>query len=259
MSTLTQQPASPDSHDIPESPEAPEPTDPSEISDSMDYDSSSMGSSETERQYHCAMCQQDLQDRPKHEQDVPKLINFIKTKCEPTPYMYHWLITYPFEPFLCDPCINWRRRCLVGLLSRPHKQQARPKTQPVKRFAKPMLQVDQLITYLMQPGRCQLPDKRCLHRLLFALRDPTNLMPHIMPLCIQTIIGFTEGNTELDLVRAWWKYNNQTHFLRHPLTAKRVRAVIKLDLNRKLALESGAILEQEEYSESEASEEEEED
>lgn len=64
---------------------------------------------------------------------------------------------------------------------------------------------------------------------MFAMRDPDNLIPHIVPSCVKAIIDMTDGDTDLDIVRAWWQYNNQTHFLRHAATARLVRAVIKLD------------------------------
>ena len=63
-------------------------------------------------------------------------------------------------------------------------------------------------------GRFMMPDKRCLNRLMMALRDPASMVRHVIPLNVSLILDMTDGSNELnDIVQAWWHYNNQTHLM----------------------------------------------
>lgn len=184
---------------------------------------------------HCWLCCADLQHRVRRYQSAAELKAFVSTQCYETPYMYRAIVNMEIEEDAkatwCVPCINWKRRCSMGDLTRARKHPiyGQYKNPGLKKFPKPLLQMDQFILFLMQPGRYHVPDKRCLERLLAAIKDPENPWKLSVPLAVQSILAMAEGDTVHDLVRAWWKYNNQTSFFRHSETARLVRAVIKYD------------------------------
>jgi hypothetical protein len=93
-----------------------------------------------------------------------------------------------------------------------------------------MLQLDQLLLFLMQPGRFHEPDHRCMARLIIAVRQPDNIYHHIFPAPVQWIVRSIEGNTYPHCVAAWWKYNERTEFFSYPQEAKRVRCAVKAGL-----------------------------
>ncbi len=198
---------------------------------------------------HCWICQQNLNGQYQRILNRDMLRKFVKDKCQPTPFLYTYLLSFDLAPILCTPCVNWKRRCIMGTLTRSSTKE-KPvdgrTSHAIKKFPKPLLQIDQLIMYFLQPGRYQLPDKRCLCRLMFAMRDTDSLLSRILPMCVRSMIAMTEGDTDLDIVRAWWQYNNKTHFLRHAATARLVRAVIKMDENKKMAQELGILHTEEE-------------
>ena len=89
----------------------------------------------------------------------------LEERCKPTPFLYAHLMQYlctagrDQKLHLCIPCVNWKRRVCQGSL---------------KRVAQPMLQLDQMILFLMQPGKHQEPDLRCMERLVKAVRQVDN-------------------------------------------------------------------------------------
>jgi hypothetical protein len=184
---------------------------------------------------HCWLCCINLQNKPKRYQSASELKTFVQSQCYETPYMFKTLLNMEIQEDTkstwCIPCINWKRRCFVGDLSRSKKHPiyGQFKHPSVKKFPKPLLQMDQFILFLMQPGRYHVPDKRCFDRLMVAIKDPENPWRTCIPQTVQSILQLAEGDTVHDLVRAWWKYNNQTSFFRHSETARLVRAVIKYD------------------------------
>ena len=151
---------------------------------------------------------------------------FITQRCKPTPFLYQLLAAAPSCPSndpgsslqqrsVCIPCVNWKRRVEAGTL---------------KRTKHPLLQLDQLILFLMQPGKHQEPDHRCMERLIKAVRQPDNPYRHIFPLPVQSISLALRGNTYQHCVAAWWEYNDRTEFFASPQEARRVRCAIKAGL-----------------------------
>jgi hypothetical protein len=68
----------------------------------------------------------------------------------------------------------------------------------------------------MQPGRFHEPDRRCMERLIVAVRQPGNIYRHIFPAPVAWIVRNVEGNTYQHCVAAWWKYNERTEFFSYP-------------------------------------------
>lgn len=173
---------------------------------------------------HCAFCGINLVDHGLKQ----RLYNpeqgraFIIQRCKQTPFLYP-LITEPgkvchaqgTKQYLCIPCVNWKRRAEHGRL---------------KRTRQPMLQLDQLLLFIMQPGRFQEPDHRCMERLVMAVRQEDNVYRRLFPAPVQRIIRDISGNTYQHCVAAWWLYNGKTEFFSSPQEAKRVRGAVKAGL-----------------------------
>ena len=89
---------------------------------------------------------------------------------------------------LCIPCLNWKRRTM-------------------RRSRKVYLQIDQMICYILQPGRMNEPDQRCVQRLLKALADDGNPLSSSAPMPVKTIVAklaarFRDKNVaNIDMVR----------------------------------------------------------
>lgn len=176
------------------------------------------------RSSHCAFCGINLQGGLKR-----RLFNstqgrrFVQQRCKSTPFLYSVLTRAPAasdnpeKQYLCIPCVNWKRRAEHGRL---------------KRTRQPMLQLDQMILFLMQPGRFQEPDHRCMERLVIAVRQPDNLYRFIFPFPVLRITRDITGNTYQHCVAAWWVYNGKSEFFSSPQEAKRVRSAIKAGLVR---------------------------
>ena len=171
---------------------------------------------------HCTLCGIRLAGMKRRLFCVADGGNFIVKRCKVGPFLYPVLAnSSPAEElgdankYLCIPCVNWKRRAERGRL---------------RRTAQPMLQLDQLLLYLMQPGRFHEPDHRCMTRLIVAVRQPDNIYRHIFPAPVQWIIQNIEGNTYPHCVAAWWKYNERTEFFSYPQEAKRVRCAVKAGL-----------------------------
>ena len=163
--------------------------------------------------------------------------HFVLSRCRPTPYLYQYFANASSgHVVLCLPCVNWQRRA-YGARKRDG--------------GKPFLLSDHFATFMMEPGRVQFPDQRCILRLVGSLlraRDNTDdecnkaavLMLGSMPVPVQAMVGLLPSDLDVSegaypgnipllnvLVRAWWEYNGQTPFFAHKATAKLVRRMIK--------------------------------
>lgn len=92
-----------------------------------------------------------------------------------------------------------------------------------------MLQLDQMILFLMQPGRHQEPDMRCMERLVKAVRQPCNPYRALFPAPVRWIVSRIKGDTYRDCVVAWWEYNGRTEFFASAQEARRVRCALKAE------------------------------
>lgn len=111
----------------------------------------------------CVLCGILLQGRKRRLFCPVEGVKFITERCKATPFLHAFLEnTLPRQTTklgLCIPCVNWKRRAERGTL---------------RRTARPMLQLDQMILFLMQPGKHQEPDHRCMERLVEAVRQAGN-------------------------------------------------------------------------------------
>ena len=89
-----------------------------------------------------------------------------------------------------------------------------------------MLQLDQLICYLMRPGVYPEPDRRCIARLLAGARQPDNPFRFVFPVPVQTMLSTISSNTIAACLQAWWDYNGNTEFFSSGKEAKRVRSLL---------------------------------
>lgn len=103
------------------------------------------------------------------------------------------------------------------------------------------MQLDMMILALQQPGKYILPDIRCVERLVLAMKDEHTLISSILPDSVKDILSACEDYNHIEFARAWWEYNEKTHFMRNGDTAKLVRGLLK-----KMGEETGeSILDQE--------------
>ena len=169
----------------------------------------------------CSFCGGNLTGMQRRLFNHAKFRKFVVEKCKEAPFVYPVLArelppsparASPCKQYLCIPCVNWRRRAESGRLRR-HKQ--------------PMLQLDQMLLFLLQPGRFSEPDHRCMERLVTAVRQPENMYRYCFPSPIIWIVDHIEGNTYQHCVAAWWRYNHKTMFFASPQEAKRVRCAVK--------------------------------
>jgi hypothetical protein len=116
-------------------------------------------------QQHCALCGIHMAGLKRRLLCPIEGRKFIEQRCKATPFLHeHLMQVLPLlskdtKLHLCIPCVNWKRRACQGSL---------------KRVAQPMLQLDQMILFLMQPGKHQEPDQRCMERLVKAMRQSDN-------------------------------------------------------------------------------------
>ena len=172
----------------------------------------------------CSFCGGNLAGAQRRLFNQAKFRKFVVDKCKEAPFIYPILAreeaeavqaassSQPSKQYLCIPCVNWRRRAESGRL---------------RRQKQPMLQLDQMLLFLLQPGRFPEPDHRCMDRLVTAVRQPENLYRPYFPSPIVWIVDHIEGNTFQHCVAAWWKYNHKTAFFASPHEAKRVRCAVK--------------------------------
>lgn len=170
--------------------------------------------------HSCGLCGIHLAAGLKRRFQCPAEIQaFVVRRCKATPFLYAHLMRQEGHAVkrqaLCIPCVNWKRRVdsRAGL----------------KRTRRPMLQLDQLIVYLLQPGKHQEPDHRCMERLVRAVRQGNaNPFACVLPTPVRTIASSIAGDTYLDCVMAWWEYNGKTEFFASAQEARRVRCAMKL-------------------------------
>lgn len=144
---------------------------------------------------------------------------FVRDCCKPSPFVHALLAAgkaAPGKRFVCIPCVNWKRRV----------DHVRARTSS----ARPLLQLDRMILFLMQPGRHQEPDMRCMERLVKAVRQPDNPYSVAFPLPVRWIVARIQGDTYQHCVLAWWEYNGRTEFFASAQEARRVRCALKAGL-----------------------------
>ena len=163
---------------------------------------------------HCALCGISLQGLKRRLLCALEGRRFVMQRCKPSPFLYQRLLLEVKEnSYLCIPCVNWKRRAELGGLRRTYR---------------PMLQLDQMILYLMQPGRYQEPDHRCMERLVRAVRQASNPYLCLFPSPVQHIARLIKGDTYRDCILAWWEFNGRTEFFSSAQEARRVRGALKL-------------------------------
>lgn len=163
---------------------------------------------------HCFLCGITLRERQaRRYQPTKDLQQFVRTSCHPTPLAFAFITEnehFCRDSPVCIPCINWKRRtCLKS--------------------CKTHLQVDQLMSYILQPGRMSEIDQRCLTRLLDALLDGTSPFASVIPMPVRSILSRLEAHDFVSITKAWWDFNGHTRFFRHTQTARIVRAIQKGD------------------------------
>jgi len=167
----------------------------------------------------CALCGIDVCQGKKRVFCPRDGAKFVQRFCQPTPYLYARLVEGRGDgeerQYVCIPCINWKRRIVQG---------------SIRRRGKLMLQLDRMIMFLMEPGRCQEPDMRCMGRLVQAVRQASNPYLGLFPGPARWIAGHTTGDTYMDCVVAWWEYNGRTEFFSCSGEARRVRCAVKAGL-----------------------------
>lgn len=170
----------------------------------------------------CSLCGIHL--APEHKRRLfcaSEARQFILKRCKPTPFLYQTLTSAqfcdasPHTTSVCIPCVNWKRRAETGSL---------------KRTRRPLLQLDQMILFLMQPGKQQEPDHRCMERLVKAVRQVNNPYRRVFPAPVLSISLMITEDTYQHCVVAWWEYNGRTEFFSSAQEARRVRCALKAGL-----------------------------
>lgn len=176
---------------------------------------------------HCCLCGIKLLGLKRRFQSRANTAAFVSKHCKPTPFVYRLLssdtgVLRADQPAIpkrrsmlqgvCIPCVNWKRRV---------------ETCGLKRSKHPMLQLDQLICFLMQPGYHMEPDHRCMERLVLAAQQQDNPLRPLFPVAVQAILDAAKAPTSHACVYAWWEYNGCTEFMASGQEARRVRYVVK--------------------------------
>lgn len=169
---------------------------------------------------NCQLCGIVLTSHKRRYQDTAELHALVKEKCKPTPFVYQSIMNNkdPKCP-VCIPCVNWRRRVTNEGFKRNHR---------------PLVQMDQLILYVMHPGANKELDHRCMGRLLEAIRQPENPYRSCLPLPVVTILKGIQNITYNEVVKNWWEYNGRTAFFKSRHTSRRVRAMLKAERDQAL-------------------------
>lgn len=164
----------------------------------------------------CCLCGIGLGRQKRRFQCTEEIRSFVRKHCKISPFLYSRLVVVSHSPSarvgVCIPCVNWKRRV---------------ETNGLKRTKQPLLQLDQLILFLMQPGVFPEPDHRCMRRLVEGVRQADNPYKHLFPVPVQSILDMTKDNTYRACVAAWWEYNGRTEFFSSGQEARRVRSVVK--------------------------------
>jgi hypothetical protein len=166
---------------------------------------------------HCTLCGIQLAGMKRRLFCPVEGIKFIKQRCKQSPFLYALLTgernaQEDTPNYLCIPCVNWKCRAEQGNL---------------RRAARPMLQLDLMLLYLMQPGKHQEPDRRCMERLVKAVRQASNPYRDMFPFPVHQIASRIKGDTYHHCVLAWWEFNGKTEFLASAQEARRVRCALK--------------------------------
>lgn len=167
---------------------------------------------------YCCLCGIRLAGLKRRYQSHSDSSAFVRGRCKPSPFLFAHLVNSPLRTDaslrqgICIPCVNWRRRV---------------ETCGLRRTRQPMLQLDQLVCFLLRPGPHTEPDHRCMERLIRAARQPDNPYRSLFPLPVQAILDATKDDTFHACVVAWWEYNGHTEFFASGQEARRVRCIIK--------------------------------
>jgi hypothetical protein len=166
---------------------------------------------------HCVLCGIRFDGCKRRFQECRDIRRFLRTRCKASPFVYQLLTESKSEGRrgICISCVNWKRRANGAGL---------------KRARTPLLQLDQLIMFLMQPGSCPEPDRRCMGRLMRAIRQLDNPFRRALPLPVEGVVRRTEQDTFEHALVAWWEYNGKSEFFATAGEARRVRAAIKQGL-----------------------------
>ena len=165
----------------------------------------------------CWLCGITIDSKFKRYQNRKALQEFILARCAPTPFVYNWLLSMPSldqkDP-VCVPCVNWKRRA-----SKAHEKKRRA-----------TLQLDQMVYYLINPGKGQEPDQRCMTRLVVAMKQHSNPYRLAIPTPVHDILSRVAGDhvSLADVIASWWRYNDETEFFSNPSTARLVRSTQKV-------------------------------
>lgn len=180
-----------------------------------------------EHTYHCFLCFRNIEREESRRVEKSGMRKFIKEECQPTPFVWEWLQNIDMPCSLCLSCFNWQRRC-VRKHSRKNKRESFSKSSRLlKQPLKPFLQLDQMIMFFMMPGRYTMPDHRSFPRLIQTMCDPMNPVHAMIPINVRHIIMQVQEFSSEGGVKAWWDFNNRTHFMQSPSTAKMVRYLLK--------------------------------
>lgn len=167
---------------------------------------------------HCVLCGIQLDGMKRRLFCPVEGVRFVQECCRETPFLQAYLSSrgdwrHAGAEYMCIPCVNWKRRVLQG---------------GRRRGKKPLLQLDRMILFLMQPGMQQEPDMRCMERLIRAIRQPDNpYVSHVFPTPVRWIVGRITGDTFHACIAAWWEYNGRTEFFASAREARRVRCALK--------------------------------
>lgn len=164
---------------------------------------------------HCCLCGITLAGLKRRYQTSPENAAFVSSRCKSSPFLYPLLASTERaaeRQGVCIPCVNWKRRV---------------DTCGLRRNRQPMLQMDQLILFLLQPGFHQEPDHRCMERLIAAARQADNPYRVVFPVQALTILDNARGNTLHDCIVSWWDYNGRTEFFASGCEARMVRCALK--------------------------------
>lgn len=84
---------------------------------------------------------------------------------------------------------------------------------------------------LFYPCVMQVPDNRCLGRLLKTMSCTSNMFAHVIPLHVKHILNTVDisnlANVEDQIIFEWWKHNEKTSFFSSSATAQSVRSYLK--------------------------------
>lgn len=176
--------------------------------------------------YRCFFCFKCMYASEQRMQCLETLRTFIRDDCQPTCFVYPWLLNIETEPYLCMACVNWQRRCSIRGKKHLRKVSRQRQGATFEFTPKPFLQMDQIILFLLNPGKFYLPDQRCLPKLLNSLCEEGNPMQHIAPPNVIGIAKTVEKHTLLGMVKAWWHWNKNTHFMLYSSTARMIRGMV---------------------------------